>query len=82
MQGKGLVEPGKAGSHTTMNVMKHAVNKVEHMLGNNTRDSGQEWLRTNRCTRCHGTGLLACVNCSGSGVRYKANGEACEIPQR
>ncbi|GIL89682.1 hypothetical protein Vretimale_16648 [Volvox reticuliferus] len=28
------------------------------------------WMRTNRCPRCHGVGLLACEPCTGSGQRF------------
>jgi len=81
-QGEGIVEPGH-GSHTQMNNIRDLASKIESFFGGNTQASGQKWLRTNRCTRCHGSGQLTCQNCSGSGLRYKAHaGDECIIPER
>jgi len=81
-KGEGIVEPGH-GSHTQMNNIRDLASKIESFFGGNTQASGQKWLRTNRCTRCHGSGQLTCQNCSGSGLRYKAHaGDECIIPER
>lgn len=29
--------------------------------------SDDDWMKTNRCRRCHGTGALPCKHCDGTG---------------
>lgn len=29
--------------------------------------SDDDWMKTNRCRRCHGTGALPCKHCGGTG---------------
>jgi hypothetical protein len=44
--------------------------KVAAFLEDETQDLHRdEWLVTNRCPRCHGTGLITCPACGGEGYR-------------
>lgn len=64
-----------------MNMVRHAVAKLGAIAGDQTKSTGQDWLQTNRCRRCHGVGELICTNCKGSGLRFKSGpDDVCELP--
>lgn len=68
MQGAGILEPEKV----RLNAMRHAVGKLGALLpGGGSVSRDQDWMKTNRCRRCHGTGVFrsVCPDCGGSGRR-------------
>ena len=78
-QGNSIVEPGHGTA--CMNMVRHAVAKLGAIAGDQTKSTGQDWLQTNRCQRCHGVGELICTNCKGSGLRFKSGpDDVCELP--
>ncbi|KAL4424161.1 hypothetical protein ABPG75_001462 [Micractinium tetrahymenae] len=65
-QGAGIVQR----EPVRMNQVKHAVGKVQVLLGmNDAKMFDNDWMKSNRCKRCHGTGALPCVHCDGTGRR-------------
>ncbi|KXZ49153.1 hypothetical protein GPECTOR_23g80 [Gonium pectorale] len=54
-------------------VLRGAFRRLRAAVGLGAHDvpyASSEWMRTNRCLRCHGQGRLPCEMCSGSGLRY------------
>ncbi|KAL4438538.1 hypothetical protein ABPG77_000186 [Micractinium sp. CCAP 211/92] len=65
-QGAGIVQR----EPVRMNQVKHAVGKVQVLLGmNDAKMFDNDWMKSNRCKRCHGSGALPCVQCDGTGRR-------------
>lgn len=64
-QGAGIVQPEKV----RMNQIRHAAGKIQVLLGvNDAKMHDSDWLKSNRCKRCHGTGALPCKHCEGTGM--------------
>lgn len=64
-QGAGII---KREELVRMNQVKHAAGKLQVMLGMNEPKSVEsDWMQSNRCKRCKGTGAETCVQCDGTG---------------
>ncbi|EFN50736.1 hypothetical protein CHLNCDRAFT_142565 [Chlorella variabilis] len=64
-QGAGIVQPEKV----RMNQIRHAAGKVQVLLGlNEPKMFDSDWMKSNRCKRCRGTGALPCKHCNGVGM--------------
>lgn len=69
LQGAGILQPEKVAR---MNSVKHAVNKLGQLLpGGGSVSHDQVWVKSNRCRRCHGSGVIRapCPACKGTGRR-------------
>lgn len=52
-----------------MNQMRRAGSKLKVLMGlEGPLAADDDWLRTNRCRRCHGTGVCTCPVCRGEGT--------------
>lgn len=50
----------------------HARAKLASFIDDVERpEHGDEWLVTNRCPTCHGTGFITCPACGGEGFRHQ-----------
>lgn len=65
-KGAGTLSPAAAASHNSL--VKHAAQKLRATFDSRAEYS-TDWLRTNRCTRCHGVGGWVCPDCDGAGAR-------------
>jgi hypothetical protein len=64
-QGSGLVQHQEK---VRMNSVRHAASKIKVLLSlEEPKMSDDDWMKTNRCRRCHGTGALPCKHCGGTG---------------
>ena len=69
LQGAGILQPERVAK---MNSIRRAVQKIGSMLpGGEPVSQDQLWMKTNRCRRCHGSGVVrcTCTACGGSGRR-------------
>lgn len=67
-QGAGILAPEKVAK---MNTMKHAVHKVTMLFSKQKSPTmyDSDWIKTNICRRCRGTGRVMCLVCNGTGRR-------------
>lgn len=54
------------------NVMRHTAQKLRSVLNVERSEYHSDWLTSNRCRRCHGTGAMICPTCQGMGTRHAA----------
>jgi DnaJ-class molecular chaperone len=55
------------------NVMRHTTQKLRSVLNGERSEYHSDWLTSNRCRRCHGTGVMVCPTCQGLGTRHATN---------
>lgn len=65
-QGAGILQPAKVAK---MNQLRHATNKLVSLGKASPSMHDADWLVSNRCKRCRGSGAVECVSCQGSGKR-------------
>jgi RecJ-like exonuclease len=66
-KGAGILEAARR-----MNSLRHGVNKLGALLnpgGASPSMHDSDWMVSNRCRRCRGSGSVACTTCGGSGKR-------------
>ncbi|KAI3424249.1 hypothetical protein D9Q98_009604 [Chlorella vulgaris] len=63
--GSGIKEPEKV----RMNQIRHAAGKLQQMIGvSDAKMHDADWMKSNRCKRCRGSGFVTCKHCDGTGV--------------